>query len=459
VIEQRPQASSQRSKRFVGVVEKRRRFDALRNAITRDRVMAGSVTLGSGMVVSQGLALATTPILTRLYSAEAFGILAVYSSAVGILSIVVSLRYEFAIPLPRSRSTALRLVQIATVLTILGAGMLGLVAFIGRQEIVALLGLSAAPYILAVMPIGIGAVSVYQVLSFWALRERAYGVVAQTRVRQGLGRAVVQIIGAFALAPSLALVLGDLIGQTAGIARLSRLLRRRDWYHLRRLRPRAMRSVGRRYRHFPQYSLPSNVLAISAHQGMPLFIGAVFGGAPAGLFGLAYRLMQTPINLLNGTVSRAYYAEAMRANTDAPETLVDLYRGTLKKLALIGLVPGVVVLSAGPLIFRVFFGNRWVEAGLLASILSPAIYFQALASPLSQTLLIVEKQRLNLVLDAFRICVLASGMALARALGLPFIHTVTIYAALMAALYATNLLVYDRAIADVVRARHERQAC
>ena len=60
----------------------------------------GVASLTTGTVIGQLLLLAASPVVTRLYSAEDFGVFGVFVSLVSILSVVSSLRYQIAIPIP-----------------------------------------------------------------------------------------------------------------------------------------------------------------------------------------------------------------------------------------------------------------------------------------------------------------------------------------------------------------------
>ena len=64
----------------------------------------------SGTAISQGILIAATPILTRIFSPENFGIFALYLSIVGTISLVSSWKYELAIVLPDKDDDAKALV-------------------------------------------------------------------------------------------------------------------------------------------------------------------------------------------------------------------------------------------------------------------------------------------------------------------------------------------------------------
>lgn len=74
--------------------------------------------LAGGTAAGQAIVVLASPIITRLYTPEDFGVLAVYSSLLGILSTVAALRYELAIPLSEKDEDAAALLKIAMFLKV-----------------------------------------------------------------------------------------------------------------------------------------------------------------------------------------------------------------------------------------------------------------------------------------------------------------------------------------------------
>ena len=70
------------------------------------------MTLMLGTTVAQAIPIIISPILTRIYSPEEFGLLILFMSIVSILSVIVSLRYERAIIQPLDDEDAISLVVI-----------------------------------------------------------------------------------------------------------------------------------------------------------------------------------------------------------------------------------------------------------------------------------------------------------------------------------------------------------
>ena len=99
--------------------------------------------LGAG--AGQLSLLLATPILTRLYSPETFGLAASFISIVGLLSVVAGLRFEQAIPIPDSDEEARSLAQLSIALVavtalVISVGVTVVQVSSGRVPLLAELG-------------------------------------------------------------------------------------------------------------------------------------------------------------------------------------------------------------------------------------------------------------------------------------------------------------------------------
>ena len=76
------------------------------------------LTLMTGSTLSQAIPIAISPILTRIYTPEDFGLYAVYIAIITILGTIVSGRYELAIMLPKKDEDAINIFALGLVITI-----------------------------------------------------------------------------------------------------------------------------------------------------------------------------------------------------------------------------------------------------------------------------------------------------------------------------------------------------
>lgn len=63
-------------------------------ALTSGQFVRNVATLAAGTAAAQAIAMVFSPIITRLYGPEAFGLLAIFTSVVGLLSAGVALSYS-----------------------------------------------------------------------------------------------------------------------------------------------------------------------------------------------------------------------------------------------------------------------------------------------------------------------------------------------------------------------------
>ena len=89
----------------------------------------------TGTALGQLITVLVSPILTRLYSAEDFGIFAIYISVAGILSVIITLRFEDAIVLPAEDNEAIDLVLLGLGISLIFSLILLLTFFLFNKPI------------------------------------------------------------------------------------------------------------------------------------------------------------------------------------------------------------------------------------------------------------------------------------------------------------------------------------
>ena len=87
--------------------------------MTESRFSKDVLTLVTGTTVSLVITLLASPIITRLYGPAAFGLLALFTSITGILGVIVCLRYELAIVLPKTDEEAANIFGLCMLLVVL----------------------------------------------------------------------------------------------------------------------------------------------------------------------------------------------------------------------------------------------------------------------------------------------------------------------------------------------------
>lgn len=364
--------------------------------------------LSSGTAAGQIIVVAASPILTRLYSPEDFGLLAVYAGLLGIFAVIASLRYQLAIPLPESDEEA---ASVAVLSLLVVVGMTAVSAtIVGCWGDIITTGLNAPslePY-LWLMPLGLLLTGVYQVFSYWAIRTGAFSAIARTKLTQAISMIGVQLV-AYVLGP-LALLLGQITGQAAGTSSLGYLAVRSKWAAFRQVRLADIHWTAIRYRRFPIFSSWGAAITTAGLQLPPVLFAAMFSPSAAGLYMLSHRVLAMPSQLIANSVGDVFYSSAATARRQ--HRLAPLVAGIHEKLAQIAMPPALILILAGPDLFEVFFGVHWRQAGEFSQWMAPWIYLMFVISPL-RLFSVLEKQAqgmaFQLILFAVRVASIVLG--------------------------------------------------
>ena len=416
-------------------------LQSLTKLFTSGGFVGNVLKLAGGTALGRGLIVLTSPLLTRLYSAEDFGLLTVYIAIFTLVSGISSLQYHMAIPLPQSDETAADLLVLSLFLVIvMTLGMAGIVLFL-QDSIVQWVNTPGLKPYLWLLPLSFLGVGIYQTVSSWAVRRRAFTQIAQTKVTQDFATVLSQLIlGVLHLQP-LGLLVGDATGRVNGSGTLGMLVVRQDLQAFKNVSIKSIRETAKQYLRFPIYASPSNLFNSAGLRLPPLLIAAFYGAQVAGWFGLVQRVVGVPALLIGTAVSQVYMGEAASIARENPVRMYRLFRKMTSRLILIGAVPIILLGVFGPQLFRIVFGPEWYDAGVYVRLMTVMVLVQFVVSPLSNTLLILELQDLYLAWNAGRLILVAGGLIISGKLGLSAETTILIYGWLMAITYVVLFII------------------
>ncbi|MDQ7813544.1 oligosaccharide flippase family protein, partial [Brevundimonas sp.] len=266
--------------------------------------------LTGGTVLAQGILALSLPVLTRLYSPEDFSLLAVYTSLLGLITVVSCLRFNIAIPLPEDDRVAMNLLLLALGAAALVALATAVPVFAMPGTIAALLGQPAIKAHLWMIPVGVILASSYDALQYWASRKRRFALISQTRVTRAAGGTGTQIgIGSFSATP-FGLILGQVVYSGVGVVGLLRSLGRHDRAAATGISGATLARTASEYRKFPLFSVPEALFNTAGLELAILIIAAAAAGPEAGFLMLAMRVMGLPLGLVGTSVGQVYLTEA-----------------------------------------------------------------------------------------------------------------------------------------------------
>ena len=407
--------------------------------------------LAGGTAFSQALAVLASPVLTRLYSVEDFGYFQMYAAFMLFATLAVTLRYEQAIFLPEKEEVAASLVIVTFCTVMAMTAMFGGLAWaVHRYRLLPVSAAGLTPYV-ALIPFAICGAGIYQTLSIWALRQKAYPRVMGTKITQVGSQIAVQTgMGVFHSGP-LGLLVGDAVGRVAGSLSLARLAWNRSRSAFRAARWNTVWNAAVRYRHFPFLSSGSSLLGVAAYSLPPLLMAQLYGPKTLGWFALGDRVLGAPAVLIGQAVSQVYCVEAAALNTADPNALLGLFMRSVKRLLLLGFIPFLTFLFFGPILFGFIFGQSWREAGVYARWLAAMHYVAFVSWPLTPTLNILEKQSWQLGWEIGRLLLVMGSLWLTHHWGWSARSAIGTFGAAIFVGYASHLLLSHYGIKKRIR--------
>lgn len=415
-------------------------FKILRANDEAGPVFRGMLTLALGSGAARLISVGAVPILSRIYTPEDYGVLSVFVSFTLLLAPLMTLRYVTAIPLPRHPGLALSLLSLCAALISVNLVIISFLLWFFGPRVFGFFSMEIlVPYWWLISLCLVGT-SAYETMTMWATRQRAYRDIARTQFAQGFLRAVTAIgLGLLSFKP-----LGLLIGQTIGVsAGTGSLLMRATGTLRQNTRFVSLRNIARMaagYRGFPIYRLPSQFLLAFSTQAPLLFTAAVFDVVTTGYLGLAITALTMPMSLIGNSVGRAFYGEVASIGKKNPRKIYRISRATQIRLFSFSVPIAIIIAVFGATVFSLAFGEKWREAGVYASILSPFIVFQLTFSPLVNVLNLFDRQKEFLYINCFRSACLIALFLLVYIFDAGSYIFIGSYSAIMTVFYASASL-------------------
>lgn len=398
------------------------------------------ILISGGTAIAQVLNAVFSPVITRIYTPEQYGVLTVYLSLLGIMSIAGSLRYEYAIPISDDDAKASNIIMLCIGILFTVTLFVVLVILNYGDYILKLLDAEILSRYILLLPVGIFFMGTYNIFHQWAFRQQNFKQISRTKINQSISQNIVAVgLGVLGLGP-VGLIVSRIIGQSAGITTLGLDFFKKIPQYYREIKIRDVHWALKRYKQFPLYSAPGQILNTAGIQLPVLFITSIFGAEVIGFYGLANSIVNMPMSLIGRSVADVFYSEAAKIGRTDPRKLKKISNSLLKKLILLGMIPFLVLVFFGPLLFKIVFGPTWVQAGIFAQIIAILVYVRFVFTPISNIFMVFERQKDALFLDALRVLLVLVTFGIAKYFGLSVHMTILIYSISMSIIYFVTFL-------------------
>ena len=348
-----------------------------------------NVTILSGAsVAAQLINIIAMPVVSRLYSPADFGVLALYSSIVGLLAAISGFQYHLVIPLARRE----RYIHAIVWLSFLSQCFCVLIFAMAIEVYKTYLDGTSYGVLLPyrhLIPIGTLCVGMYSMLVQLAIRENEFTLIAKTKLVQTVSRCTIFFVCGIAHVAPIGLLFGYIAGQSCGSTSLFYSIRRTagkihfSFPHIKR--------VALSYRKLFFYETPSNFINMSGAYLLPIIMTYYWIPDTVGSFSMAQQVLALPSAVVGTAIGQVFVQRCGQAKYEG--NIGELYIKTLKILFITGVGPILLLSMLAPALFPVALGGKWAEAGKFAMLISPWVALNFVYSPLSMIYVIMMLQR------------------------------------------------------------------
>lgn len=397
------------------------------------------LTMLSGNTMSQVIPFVVAPILSRIFSPEEFAVLANFMAIVSVIGIISTGRLELAVPIPVEQKKAQDIVFTGFVITLL-LGILSILIPLFAYQIGEMYNDSQLPKYLWIVPLAVISFGLLGLTSNWNLRHERFhllslGKIIQSVVNNGLA-ALLGYIGWGIDGLIISWLLSQYVNILILLIGVNRKVNYKDYGIL------TLKTTLKEYKDFP--------LINSLHAFSDIFItqfllywiiSTYFGFLELGLFAMMNKYVKAPIVLISSSVSQLFYVEAGKA-INKGESLVPIIKKTIRTSVLFAIPFTIILLLAGPIIFKLYLGEKWEIAGVYAQCLAPMLFLYFILSPISGLPILLNKQKKAFVFTLFGYSLTVIALFVGVWLKIKFVYALWLYSGAFTLFYLFNLTWY-----------------
>jgi O-antigen/teichoic acid export membrane protein len=327
----------------------------------------------TGNAIGQIVGIIAIPIITRLYSVEVYGAFSAILAISIILSTLSTLSLHLAILIPKSDVEAKKILYLSFGFMTVFCMILTSILLVFSSDILTALGMASVKWMIYTIPILVLLQSSYLILTYWGVRHKSFGMVSSSKITEGVtDRSIAIIAGMAGYVSSQSLIFARLLSNIVSIFYLMPLFRKStETTKTVQKEIISYKSTILKYRFYLQYNAPSMLLISSMMQLPVIMLAAYFSPVSAGLYAIANRVVNIPVAALGSAISQTY----------TQKIAVDISNNNLKKVQVdtdnfftllfsFMLIPFSVLSVVGESLFIILLGDKWADAGVLASFLS-----------------------------------------------------------------------------------------
>ena len=341
------------------------------------------LTLMTGTTIAQAIPIAISPILTRIYTPEDFGVFALFIAITAILGTVANARYELAIMLPKKDEDAINIFALGFIITCFISLILLILVVIFNDYFTKLFGNDEISFWLYFVPITVFFSGLFNILNYFNNRKKNYKDLRNATILKSIVLAVVQLSIGFIKSGASGLISGSIISNMFANIKLAKNILK-DKILVSKISKIKMIALAKRYKDFPKHGMASSLFDNLSLQLPSILIPKIFSFSISGYFFFANKIVNLPSALISGSIGQVYLQKITENKNNGIE-IFPIFKNTITKLFFIALPITIIGYITSPYIFPLLFGEKWKISGEIAQYLFLIFIIRFCVSPLSNS--------------------------------------------------------------------------
>ena len=355
--------------------------------IFQNEFFANVLVLTLGSAGAQIITIGFSPLLTRIYGPEAFGLLGTFLAMITLASAVSTLAYHLAITLPEKESDAINIVTISIIILSISTCLVFGFILLFRSYLNYIFNDNYNNVFFILIPIAIFSLSAYQIAEQWLIRQNKFNSISTVTFISSLIGNFSKIIFGLFMKSSYILIYISVFNMTLQVILIiifsnyaSMIISYLKSLKLSIKRISRLKKIIYLYRDFPIYRSPQIFINILSESFPILILTSFFGPASAGYYSISRLVLGTPTAVAGKAISDVFYPKIAIAGRGKDDLAIFIIKPTLL-LALIAILPFTFLFIFAPVVFSFIFGSEWTEAGVYTSWLSIFFFFNFINKP------------------------------------------------------------------------------
>lgn len=346
--------------------------------------------LMTGTTIAQAIPISISPILTRIYTPEDFGIFALFVSIVGIMAVVSTGKYEMSLILTRKDTFAYQLLILSGIIVLI-------TSFFYMLSVLIVNTFYSIDAIYYLLPFTVMFIGINNTLDKYNNRIKNYKLMSYQRLIKTTVESIVNILFMVIFHLKTGLIWGFVLGFFVSNFMMLYINIKLFQEKAFEFSKNKMNLLAKKYINFPKYNMP-HALLNTVSENAPIFLIPIFyGNTTLGLYAFGLKIVHAPLGLLSTAIFNVL-GQKMAEKYATGNEILSLYKTMLKKLSLvtITIIPFFVFADD---IFAFVFGPEWKEAGNFIQIMSVVVLGSFIISPFSSIPHIFNQQKKAFILE------------------------------------------------------------